>query len=119
MGYVSMCGAPHVHTSLLLPWVLPLRAVLSSMGCHISTLKHSTRKMHVYLDASLTHVLPRCGCCWMFTVSEGMRSLGTAMYLLTMAVGTYLASALNIIVAAASPKDLWVSDNPLFGHYDW
>lgn len=55
----------------------------------------------------------------MLAVSEGMRSLGTAMYLLTMAVGTYLASALNIVVAAASPKDLWVSDNPLFGHYDW
>jgi hypothetical protein len=52
-------------------------------------------------------------------VSEGMRSLGTSVYLLTVAVGTYLASALNIIVAAASPHDLWVSDNPLFGHYDW
>lgn len=47
-----------------------------------------------------------------------MRSLGTSVYLLTVAVGTYLASALNIIVAAASPRDLWVSDNPLFGHYD-
>jgi hypothetical protein len=47
-----------------------------------------------------------------------MRSLGTSVYLLTVAVGTYLASALNIIVAAASPVDLWVSDNPLFGHYD-
>jgi peptide/histidine transporter 3/4 len=52
-------------------------------------------------------------------VSEGMRSLGTSFYLLTMAIGTYLASALNIIVAAASPRDLWVADNPLFGHYDW
>lgn len=52
-------------------------------------------------------------------VSEGMRSLGTSVYLLTVAVGTYLASALNIIVAAASPHDLWVSDNPLYGHYDW
>lgn len=51
-------------------------------------------------------------------VSEGMRSLGTSVYLLTVAVGTYMASALNIIVAAASPHDLWVSDNPLFGHYD-
>jgi hypothetical protein len=48
-----------------------------------------------------------------------MRSLGTSVYLLTVAVGTYLASALNIIVAAASPHDLWVADNPLFGHYDW
>jgi hypothetical protein len=52
-------------------------------------------------------------------VSEGMRSLGTSFYLLTMAIGTYLASALNIIVASASPVDLWVADNPLFGHYDW
>jgi peptide/histidine transporter 3/4 len=52
-------------------------------------------------------------------VSEGMRSLGTSFYLLTMAIGTYLASALNIIVASASPTDLWVADNPLFGHYDW
>lgn len=52
-------------------------------------------------------------------VSEGMRSLGTSFYLLSVAVGTYLASALNIIVASASPVDLWVADNPLFGHYDW
>lgn len=53
-------------------------------------------------------------------VSEGMRSLGTSFYLLTVAIGTYLASALNIIVAAASPApNLWVADNPLFGHYDW
>jgi peptide/histidine transporter 3/4 len=52
-------------------------------------------------------------------VSEGMRSLGTSFYLLTMAIGTYLASALNIIVASAAPNDLWVADNPLFGHYDW
>lgn len=29
-----------------------------------------------------------------------MRSLGTSVYLLTVAVGTYMASALNIIVAA-------------------
>jgi hypothetical protein len=48
-----------------------------------------------------------------------MRSLGTSVYLLTIAIGTYLASALNKIVAAASPVDLWVADNPLFGHYDW
>jgi peptide/histidine transporter 3/4 len=52
-------------------------------------------------------------------VSEGMRSLGTSFYLLTMAIGTYLASALNIIVAAATTRDTWVADNPLFGHYDW
>lgn len=52
-------------------------------------------------------------------VSEGMRSLGTAFYLLTTAVGVYLASALNIIVARLWPHDLWVADNPLYGHYDW
>lgn len=52
-------------------------------------------------------------------VSEAMRSLSTSVYLLTMAIGTYLASALNIIVASASPNDMWVAENPLFGHYDW
>lgn len=62
--------------------------------------------------------LTKCLCFALLAVSEGMRSLGTSVYLLTVAVGTYLASALNIIVAAASPVDLWVSDNPLFGHYD-
>jgi hypothetical protein len=61
-------------------------------------------------------------CCFQFTclqVSEGMRSLGASVYLLTVAVGTYLASGLNVLVAAASPHDTWVSNNPLFGHYDW
>jgi hypothetical protein len=48
-----------------------------------------------------------------------MRSLGASVYLLTVAVGTYLASGLNVLVAAASPHDTWVSNNPLFGHYDW
>jgi hypothetical protein len=48
-----------------------------------------------------------------------MRSLGTAFYLLTTAVGTYLAGALNIIVAKLWPNDLWIADNPLYGHYDW
>eukprot|EP00882_Tetradesmus_deserticola_P013331 GHRQ01014147.1.p2 GENE.GHRQ01014147.1~~GHRQ01014147.1.p2 ORF type:complete len:106 (-),score=15.49 GHRQ01014147.1:732-1049(-) len=52
-------------------------------------------------------------------VSEGMRSLGASVSLLTVAVGTYLASGLNVLVAAASPHDTWVSNNPLFGHYDW
>lgn len=52
-------------------------------------------------------------------MSEGMRSLGQSVYLLTVAVGTYLASALNTAVAAASPHDLWVANNPLLGHYDW
>jgi hypothetical protein len=48
-----------------------------------------------------------------------MRSLGASVYLLTVAVGTYLASGLNVMVAAAAPHDTWVSNNPLFGHYDW
>ncbi|KIY96383.1 hypothetical protein MNEG_11578 [Monoraphidium neglectum] len=52
-------------------------------------------------------------------VSEGMRALGASFYLLTVAIGTYLASALNIIVAAAFPNDLWVANNPMFGHYDY
>lgn len=52
-------------------------------------------------------------------VSEGMRSLGTSVYLLSIAIGTYMVSALNIIVTAISPIDWWVADNPLFGHYDW
>lgn len=52
-------------------------------------------------------------------VSEGMRSLGASLNLLTIAIGTYLASALNKAVAAVSPDDLWVANNPLFGHYDW
>lgn len=51
-------------------------------------------------------------------VSEGMRSLGSAVNLLTTAVGVYLASGLNMAVAAASPHDEWVADNPLYGHYD-
>jgi hypothetical protein len=48
-----------------------------------------------------------------------MRALGTSFYLLTVALGTYLATALNVIIAAISPVDLWVADNPLYGHYDW
>lgn len=52
-------------------------------------------------------------------VSPGMRALGTSFYLLTVALGTYLATALNVIIAAISPVDLWVADNPLYGHYDW
>jgi hypothetical protein len=34
-------------------------------------------------------------------------------------VGTYLASALNIAIAAGTRADPWVADNPLYGHYDW
>lgn len=55
----------------------------------------------------------------MLKVSDGMRSLGASVNLLTTAIGTYLASGLNKAVAAAAPDDLWVADNPLFGHYDW
>lgn len=52
-------------------------------------------------------------------VSDGMKALGASFYLLTVAIGTYMASALNIIVASIWPNDLWVADNPIFGHYDW
>ena len=52
-------------------------------------------------------------------VSDGMRALGTAVYLLSVAIGTYMATALNIIIAAASGSDPWVADNPMFGHYDY
>jgi dipeptide/tripeptide permease len=52
-------------------------------------------------------------------VSVGMRALGTSFYLLTVAIGTYMATALNIIIAAISPNDPWVADNPIYGHYDW
>lgn len=48
-----------------------------------------------------------------------MRSLGTSFYLLTVAIGTYMATALNLIVAAITKDNLWVADNPLFGHYDY
>ena len=48
-------------------------------------------------------------------VSDGMRALGTAIYLLSVAIGTYMATALNIIIAAATKSDPWVADNPLFG----
>jgi len=52
-------------------------------------------------------------------VSVGMRALGTSFYLLTVAIGTYLATALNIIIGAISPNDPWVANNPIYGHYDW
>jgi hypothetical protein len=38
-----------------------------------------------------------------------MRAISASFYLLSVAIGTYMASALNIIVAAASPNDLWVA----------
>ncbi|KAI8464338.1 MAG: POT family-domain-containing protein [Monoraphidium minutum] len=52
-------------------------------------------------------------------VSEGMRALGASFYLLSVAIGTYMATALNLIVSAAFPRDPWVADNPIYGHYDW
>ncbi|GBF89822.1 hypothetical protein Rsub_02526 [Raphidocelis subcapitata] len=52
-------------------------------------------------------------------VSEGMKALGASVYLLTVAVGTYMASALNLIVARIFHNDPWVADNPIEGHYDY
>jgi hypothetical protein len=52
-------------------------------------------------------------------VSEGTRALGSSLNLLTTAVGTYMAGALNMGIAAATAQSPWVADNPLFGHYDW
>jgi hypothetical protein len=51
-------------------------------------------------------------------VSEGMRSLGTSVYLLSISVGMYMAGALNMAIAAAAPKDPWLANNTLYGHYD-
>ena len=51
-------------------------------------------------------------------VSEGTRALGSSINLLTTAIGTYLAGALNMGIAAATAKDPWVADNPLYGRYD-
>lgn len=50
-------------------------------------------------------------------VSEGMRSLGTSFYLLTVCVGTYMATALNLILTAVS-NGTWVDSNPLYSRYD-
>jgi hypothetical protein len=47
-----------------------------------------------------------------------MRSLGTSVYLLSISVGMYLAGALNMAVAAASPHDPWLANNTLYGRYD-
>lgn len=33
--------------------------------------------------------------------------------------GTFLATALNLIVAAATKADPWINDNSLYGHYDY
>jgi hypothetical protein len=51
-------------------------------------------------------------------VSEGMRSLGTSVYLLSISVGMYLAGGLNMAVAASSPADPWLANNTLYGKYD-
>lgn len=51
-------------------------------------------------------------------VSEGTRALGSSINLLTTAIGTYLAGALNSGIAAATKADPWVADNPLYGSYD-
>ncbi|KIZ04318.1 hypothetical protein MNEG_3635 [Monoraphidium neglectum] len=51
-------------------------------------------------------------------VSEGTRALGSSINLLTTAIGTYLAGALNIAIAGATTADPWVADNPMYGHYD-
>jgi hypothetical protein len=42
-----------------------------------------------------------------------MRALGASFYLLSVAIGTYMAGALNIIIAAAAKDDVWVADNPM------
>jgi len=52
-------------------------------------------------------------------VSSGMRSIGAAVYLLSVALGTILATSLNLVVGAASHSDPWINDNPLYGHYDY
>jgi hypothetical protein len=44
---------------------------------------------------------------------------GTACYLLTVAIGTYAATALNLIIGAATASDPWVANNSLYGHYDY
>eukprot|EP00879_Flechtneria_rotunda_P000926 GHRR01001055.1.p1 GENE.GHRR01001055.1~~GHRR01001055.1.p1 ORF type:complete len:523 (+),score=105.75 GHRR01001055.1:1216-2784(+) len=74
-----------------------------------------------YFLTGMSEVFTNIGTMELFytQVSPGMRSLGTSVYLLTVAVGTYMASALNMLVTVASPNDLWVANNPLFGHYDW
>lgn len=74
-----------------------------------------------YFLLGVSEVFTNVGCMELFytQMSEGMRSLGASIYLLSVAVGMYLSSALNVAVAAATAKDLWIADNPLYGHYDW
>jgi uncharacterized membrane protein SpoIIM required for sporulation len=46
-----------------------------------------------------------------------MRSLGTAAYLLTICIGTYLAVALNLIIDGAT-GGTWEAANPIFARYN-
>lgn len=73
-----------------------------------------------YFLSGASEVFTNVGCMEAFyvQVSEGMRSLGTSVYLLSIAVGTYMASSLNKAVAAGTAGDPWLADNPLAGHYD-
>jgi peptide/histidine transporter 3/4 len=77
-------------------------------------------QMVPYFLQGCAETLTNVGVMQMFfdDVSEGTRALGASLNLLTTAVGTYLAGALNALVAAATAKDPWVADNPLFGRYD-
>ena len=52
-------------------------------------------------------------------MSVHMRAIGTAAYLLTVALGLYAAAGLNVAISAASRSDPWVTSNPLYGHLDW
>ena len=74
-------------------------AVRVASSTHLDAAVHSHTHKHTRTRA---HTLPP-------QVSEGMRAIGTSMYLLTVALGTYMATALNLIIAAAFPRDLWVS----------
>lgn len=52
-------------------------------------------------------------------VSEGTRSLANSILLLAVAMGSYLAFALNKAVATGTGSDPWISQNPLAGHYNY
>lgn len=104
--------------------MIPQQQLLSLhflLNSHIGSVVQTMPAGRPALRHVLTVCLLRgpCAVCLLVQMSEGMRSLGQSVYLLTVAVGTYLASALNTAVAAASPHDLWVANNPLLGHYDW
>jgi len=46
-------------------------------------------------------------------VSEGTRSLANSLLLLAVGMGSYLSFALNKLIALATKKDPWISQNPL------